>query len=86
MSTAKVILLIFYAGCIFAWSMSLWGCWAERVYEKNRESKFAWFWLSMFGAEKTRENCIRFLKGVSWAGIVLSTFVVLAILLFGSEG
>jgi hypothetical protein len=83
MNTAKVIVLIFYAGCIFAWSMNIWGDWAEKVYEKKRAGEITWFWLSVFGIDKTRENCTRFLKGVSWAGIILSTFGVLLILLFG---
>ena len=84
MNTAKMILLICYAVCIFAWSKNIWGDWAEKAYEKT--SEITWFWLSVFGIEKTRENCIRFLKVVSWSGIVLSTFVVLIILLFGDFG
>jgi hypothetical protein len=33
----------------------------------------SWFWLRRFGVATTRENCVRFSKGVSVAGMVLVT-------------
>jgi hypothetical protein len=75
------VILLFWATLMGLWSMSVWGGWAERHYERAGESSLSWFWLRRCGVATTKENCLRFLKGVSLAGMILLTLGVVVILL-----
>ena len=81
MTADKVYLALFWAAATGLWSMTVWGHWAERTYEKGRERAYMWFWLRVLGIPQTKENCIRFLKGTSLAGMVLLTLMTGAVLL-----
>jgi hypothetical protein len=63
--------------------MSVWGGWAERTYEKGRERAYMWFWLRILGIPQTKENCIRFVKGTSLAGMVVLTLTTAVVVLLG---
>jgi len=78
MSTAHIALLGFWAFAMILWSRSVWGPWAERVYDRVGPESITWYWLRIFGLPRTRDNCIRFLKVVSLAGMILLTLGVAA--------
>jgi hypothetical protein len=73
MGTDKIALLAVWAVAMGIWSMNVWGGWAEQFYERQQHRSTPWYWLRTFGVPTSRENCIRFIKGVSLAGMVLST-------------
>lgn len=80
---AKVYTVVFWAGLMTAWSMSVWGGWAERTYERAGDRSPMWFWLYVLGIPRNRHNCVHFLKGVSIFGMGLATVMVLVILIWG---
>jgi hypothetical protein len=53
------------------WGMVIWGGWAEATYKRMKSDHRAWYWLDVFKIERSPENCIRLLKGVSLLGVVL---------------
>lgn len=77
----KTIPIVVYVICIFLWSKVIWGNWAERVYEKNKDNQLTWYWLRLFKVAQTKENCIKFLKIISWAGIIIITLFTILIFL-----
>ena len=80
-----IFLICLWVICVSLWSMSIWGGWAEKYWESNRTSNYSWFWLDTFHIEKTKENCVKFLKSVSWAGIIILTLSSLLILFVKSK-
>jgi hypothetical protein len=83
MRADKVCLVLFWAGAMGLWSMSVWRGGAEKTYEKHPEDAFPWYWLRVFGIPRTRQNCVRFLKGASLFGMALLTIMTGAVLLWG---
>jgi len=83
MDTTQVILLMLVLAVIGAWAMNIWGGWAERVYEKQKDSAVSWYWLRLMGITISRENCVRFTKIVSTLGIVLVLIILAAGFLIG---
>jgi hypothetical protein len=81
--TDKLYLLLFWAALVGLWSMSVWGGWAERTYERAGNRSVMWFWLHIFGVPANRRNCVRFLKGASLFGMGLATVLTAAILIWG---
>jgi hypothetical protein len=79
----KVYTVLFWAALVSFWSMSVWGGWAERTYERSGDRSPKWFWLRLFGIPRTRRNCVRFLKGVSLFGMGLVTVMLVVILVWG---
>jgi len=78
MSTAHIALLGFWAIAMILWSRSVWGPWAARMYDKFGPESVTWYWLRILDVPRTRENCIRFLKVVSLAGMILFTLGMVA--------
>lgn len=77
MSTTEYILLASLSGvAIYLWSISVWGGWAEKLYERKKDSYWSWYWLRLAGVGLTKNNRIRFVKVVSLLGIVLVTVSV----------
>lgn len=68
MTNERVGLLVFWAAAMVLWSMTVWGGWGERVYERKKDSKWVWFWLRLFRVETSRQNCVRLIKGCSLLG------------------
>jgi hypothetical protein len=79
----KLFLLIFWAIAVFLWGMNIWGNWAERTYDKWKDSGFFWVWFDRLHIARTRENFIRYAKLISWIGIILLS-VMSTIILFGT--
>jgi hypothetical protein len=73
MELDKAFLISFWFIVSVLFSMSIWGGWAEKMYERNKESYWAWYWLRFFKIPLTRENCIRFTKRVSAFGFIALT-------------
>jgi hypothetical protein len=64
-------------------SMSIWGDWAEKLYERNKKSYWTWYWLRFFKIPITRDNCIRFTKNASaFSFIVLTLGAILALMFY----
>ena len=83
MDTTQIILLVLALAAICAWAMNIWGGWAERVYEKQKDSAFSWYWLRLMGITISRENCVRFVKIVSTLGVALLSIGLVAGFLIG---
>ena len=83
MDITQFILLVLALAAIGAWAMNIWGGWAEMVYEKQKGSALAWYWLRLMGITTSRENCVRFIKIVSTSGIVLLSIGLVAGFLIG---
>lgn len=81
MKTEKIIILIFWLVASGLWSMSIWGGWAEKVYEKKKGDYWIWYWLRIFHIELTKRSCIAFIKGISMMGIIIITLGTLVVLL-----
>jgi len=81
MKTDNIIVIVFWIICVGCFSMSIWGRWADKLYEKTKDNKWTWFWLHEFNVPTTRENCIRFVKGVSIFGLILMTTFALVVIL-----
>ena len=78
--TIKMVLMIFYILCLSFLYMNIWGGWSEVFYEKNKNNKFTWYWLGIFKIAETKENCIKFLKRISWTGLILVTLSIIVML------
>ena len=73
MERSSLIILLFAAVLDAAWVSSLWRHWPERVYERNRDARFMWRWLSVFGIPRSEANCVRFMWVCFIAGMILMT-------------
>ena len=82
MTTAKIAAVVFWVCAMALWSMSAWGPWTARVYEKAGPNSYIWYWLKVYRIPTSPENCQRFLKGVSIAGMVLLSLLTAALILF----
>jgi hypothetical protein len=65
MQINKIHLIIFWLVTAGLFSVSIWDVWAERVYQRDRENFWFWYWLRVFNVSLTRENCVRFAKDAS---------------------
>ncbi len=82
MTKEKLLILIFWVIVSVLFSMSIWGGWAETLYQKNRNAHWSWYWLRFFHVELNEKNCILFIKGTSVAGLILVSVGSLAAILF----
>lgn len=73
MARSSLIILLFAAVLDAVWVLSLWRHWPERVYERNRDARFMWMWLTVFGIPLSEANCVRFMRICSVAGMILVT-------------
>jgi hypothetical protein len=79
----KLVMLIFAITAFALWVASRRFSWAERTYERTGTYSFAWFWLDTFHVEKTREHCIRFLRGVWTVALFLIALGTVVVLIWG---
>jgi hypothetical protein len=82
MTSSDYIILSFAAAIDAAWVVSLWRRWPERVYERMRDSRSAWFWLDVFGIHRSERNCVQFIRAVCIAGMILVTLGTLFVVIF----
>jgi len=80
MESEKIILIVFWGIVLILWFMNIWGGWAESEYERIGEESLAWYWLKVFKISINRENCVRFIKGISWFGIIVVSALSLIII------
>ena len=80
MSATHVAALLFWLVAMVSWATSVWGAQAERLYDRVGPEPRTWYWLRLFHVPPTRENCVRFVKRASVAGMFLLTIGVAMIL------
>ncbi len=73
MAYSSVIILAFAALFDAAWPFAVWRRWPEFIYEKKRDSRLTWLWLTALGIPRTQSNCVRFLQICCFTGMVLVT-------------
>lgn len=79
--TEKVFSVVFGIAWIAAFMVLVWR--AEHIYEQSKDSPSRWFWLDRFKVPKTKENCVRFLRGCFYGGILLVAVGALLVLIIG---
>ena len=80
METEKIVLILFWGIVTILWLMNIWGGWAEGTYDKIGNNSSTWYWLKIFNISINRANCVRFIKVVSWVGIIIISTLNLIIL------
>ena len=60
--------------------MNLNDKWINRNYEKLKDNKSSWFWFKLFNVLETKENFIKFKRGLSVFVISIMTLRILFIL------
>ncbi len=79
MGTSEYIVMsALSAAAILLWAMSVWGGWADRYCERYKESHWSWSWLRLAGVDLSRKNRVRFVRTLSFLGIVLVSIGVFA--------
>mgnify|MGYP001110049391 CR=1 FL=1 len=82
MMKQELTVLISWAIASALFSMSIWGGWAEALYQKNRNAYWPWYWLRFFHVELNEKNCIMFIKGASVVGLILVSIGSFVAILF----
>jgi hypothetical protein len=80
MEIDKVVMLFFASGIILIFILNIWGDWAEKTYLRWKDSSYTWLGMDLFGISKNRENCVSFLKTISWFGMVFVLVITIAVL------
>ena len=83
MSRDDFIILAVAALCDGAWALSLWRRWPEQCYERMKDRRAPWLWLSVFRIERSERNCVRFLRGSCIAGMIVMTVMSLVVVSLG---
>jgi hypothetical protein len=76
--TEKIILLAFSLLTIFWFSMNFNKKWNDIIYEKIKDNRSTWYWFRVFKIAETKENFIKFQKGLS---IFVITIMVITIII-----
>ena len=63
--TEKVILLTFSIVIIFLYGLNFNDKWTNKNYEQLNSKNGTWFWFRTFKIEETKENYVRFIRGIS---------------------
>src|SRR3569832_251090 len=69
--TGYLISLFFSIGAICIGVLNIWGGWTEQFYERNKGSYMTWHWLRLLKIDRSKKNCVLFIKIVSYSGIIL---------------
>jgi len=76
----KFLMILFSLLVIFLFSMNFNKKWADKNYEKFKNHNSSWVWLRRFKIEETKDNYIKFQKGLSL--FVISVMTIAIILIF----
>lgn len=79
----KLVPLIFSSIVIVLFSMNFSSKWTNRNYEKLKDKDRVWFWLRIFNVEESKENYVRFIKGLSMFVIVIMGVTLIITLMSG---
>ena len=74
--TEKIFLLTFCVVVTFLFSMNFNQKWSDRGFESVKSRNSTWYWFKVFKIEKTKENYIKILKGLSIAVVCLMTATI----------
>ncbi len=80
MTTNKVVILFLAGGVVFIFAMNIWGGWAEKTYKRFKDNSFMWLGMDLFGISRTQDSSIRFLKTISWIGMILVVASIITVM------
>ena len=78
--TEKILTLSFSILIVFLFAMNFNDKWINRNYEKLKDKESVCFWFKLFNVLETKENFIKFKKGLSVFVISIMTLTILLIL------
>ena len=78
--TEKILTLSFSILIVFLFAMNFNDKWRNRNYEKLKDKESIWFWFKLFNVLETKENFIKFKKGLSVFVISIMALTILFIL------
>jgi hypothetical protein len=78
--TEKIFLLTFCVVVTFLFSMNFNQKWSDMTFERVKNRNATWYWFEVFKIEKTKENYIKILKGLSIAVICVMTATLIMLL------
>lgn len=67
----NLLSVLFSLIIIILFSLNFNKSWSDRTYEKLLGSKKPWFWFKVFNIEVTKDNYLKFSKGLSIFVIVI---------------
>jgi type IV secretory pathway component VirB8 len=76
----KYITFTFCIVIAILYSLNFNNKWINKNFEKFRDKKTTWYWFRVFKLEKTKENFIYFVRGLSLLVIVIMTFTIVLLL------
>lgn len=78
--TEKIFLLTFCLVVTFLFSMNFNQKWSDKTFERVKNRNATWYWFKVFKIEKTKENYIKILKGLSIVVICVMTATLIMLL------
>jgi hypothetical protein len=69
--TEKIIELSFYTVITSLFLLNFNSNWTNRNYEKLKSKNSTWYWFRVFKIAQTKENYVKFQKGLSIFGIAI---------------
>jgi hypothetical protein len=79
--TEKLLELLFCTVMIFLFSLNFNSKWTNRNYEKLKSNNLSWYWFRVFKIAETKENFIKFRKGLSVFVIMIMVITIIVTLL-----
>jgi hypothetical protein len=76
----KSFLLLFSILIIILFALNFNESWNNKNYENLKFKKYTWFWFKIFKIEETKENLIKFYKGLSLFVILIMTISVILLI------
>jgi hypothetical protein len=78
----KVIVFVFSIIIIVLFSLNFHDKWINRNYEILKDKKGTWFWFKTFNIKESKENFVKFIRGLS--AFVISIMIISIILVLVS--
>jgi hypothetical protein len=79
----RAMLLLAWFGVMGYAVSPLWLKQANAAFDRYPPDSLVWFWLRVFEAAHTRENCLRLHNVARWVVMIVMTAGVLAVLILG---
>jgi hypothetical protein len=76
----KILILLFSLLIVFLFSLNFNRKWSDRNYEKLKKRTSFWVWLRRFKIEETKDNFIKFQKGLSLFAISVMIISIIILL------
>jgi len=75
--TEKISLISFSLLIIVLFAMNFNEKWNNKSYEKIKDKKYSWYWFKVFKVQETKENMIKFHKGMSIFVIIIQSITII---------